>query len=139
MARGLTIGQLARSAGVRDSTIRFYERLGLVHPAGRTPSNYRYYADDAADRLAFIRAARAAGFELADIKALLDLQDGHTACREVRGLVDARLTGVRGRLRTLRQVERVLAAFQQACRTRRRRGCPVIESLAPRRHARRGR
>ena len=133
MQRGMTIGQLARSVGVPDSTIRFYERLGLLRPTGRTPTNYRYYGPDAGDRLTFIRAAQASGFDLNDIKSMLAFQDGHVApCAEVLNLIDARLTNVRGQLRKLRHVERVLIHFQRACERRpRRKPCPVLETLSP--------
>jgi len=133
MRNGITIGQLARAVGVADSTIRFYERLGLLRPVGRTSGNYRYYGSDAADRLNFIRAAQASGFELKDIKSLLAFQDGRVApCAEVRSLVNARLGGVRGQLRKLRHVERVLLEFQRACDRRpRAKSCPVLETLSP--------
>jgi MerR family transcriptional regulator, mercuric resistance operon regulatory protein len=133
MERGMTIGQLAHSVGVPDSTIRFYERLGLLRPRGRTATNYRFYGPDAGDRLTFIRAAQAAGFELADVKSMLAFQDGRVApCAEVRDLVTVRLKGVRGQLRKLRHVERVLVLFKQACEQRsRRKGCPVLETLSP--------
>jgi len=129
----MTIGQLARFVGVADSTIRFYERLGLLQPSGRTSGNYRYYGSGEADRLTFIRAAQAAGFELTDIKSMLAFQDGRVApCAEVRGLVDARLASVRGQLRKLRHVERVLVEFHRACERRpRSESCPVLETLSP--------
>ncbi len=129
----MTIGQLARAVGLADSAIRYYEREGLLTPAGRTASNYRYYGPEAGARLAFIRAAQAAGFELADIKSILAFQDGHVApCAEVRHLVDARLLNVRGQLRKLKHVERVLLEFQRACaKGPRAKPCPVIETLLP--------
>ena len=128
----MTIGQLAKSVGVPDSTIRFYERQGLLRPAGRTTGNYRYYDHEAGDRLTFIRAAQAAGFELTDIKSMLAFQDGRLApCGEVLGLVNSRLDSVRVQLRKLRHVEHVLVQFQHACEKRpRRKGCPVLESLS---------
>jgi DNA-binding transcriptional MerR regulator len=134
MKEGMTIGQLARSVNLADSTIRFYEREGLLRPAGRTPGNYRFYGSEARDRLAFIRAAQAAGFELADIKSMLAFQDGRIApCAEVLQLVNTRLDSVRAQLRKLRHVESVLVEFQRAC-TRRpwAKACPVIETLSPR-------
>lgn len=133
MRERMTIGQLAGSMGVADSTIRFYERVGLLRPAGRSPSNYRYYGPESADRLAFIRAAQAAGFELADIKSILAFQDGRVApCAEVLSLVRTRLADVRGQLHKLRHVERVLIEFERACQRRpRAKGCPVLETLSP--------
>ena len=141
MQRGMTIGQLAKSVGIPDSTIRFYERLGLLRPSGRTTANYRYYGPDAGDRLAFIRAAQAAGFELTDIKSMLAFQDGRVApCAEVLGLINTRLMGVRGQLRKLRHVEHVLVQFQRACeRSPWRKTCPVLETLSPAPHKQRAR
>lgn len=129
----MTIGQLARSVGVPDSTIRFYERSGLLRPTGRTAGNYRYYDQDVGERLTFIRAAQAAGFELSDIKSMLAFQDGRVApCAEVKALVAARLKGVRSQLQKLRHVEEVLVRFERACGQRqRRKGCPVLETLSP--------
>jgi len=133
MQEPITIGQLAKSVGVADSTIRYYEREGLLHPAGRSPGNYRVYGPEAQDRLTFIRAAQAAGFELADIKSMLAFQDGHvTPCAEVRDLVRTRLGNVRVQLGKLRHVEHVLVEFERACERRpRAKACPVLETLSP--------
>lgn len=129
----MTIGQLANIAGVANSAIRFYERLGLLRPAGRTSGNYRYYGADAQDRLTFIRAAQATGFELSDIRSLLAIRDGGVApCGEVRTLVTTRLSSVRGQLRRLRDIERLLLHFERACEHRpRSRPCPVLQDLSP--------
>lgn len=134
----MTIGVLARTVGVANSTIRYYEREGLLRPAARSPGNYRVYGPEAQDRLIFIRAAQAAGFELADIKSILAFQDGRVApCSEVRGLVQVRLANVRAQLDKLRHVEQVLVEFERACERRpRAKACPVLETLSPptRRH-----
>jgi len=45
----LTIGRLARSVALESQTLRYYDRVGLVRPATRTPSGYRLYDDAAAD------------------------------------------------------------------------------------------
>lgn len=64
---------------------------------------------------------------------MLAFQDGRVApCAEVLSLVNARLASVRGQLRKLRHVERVLIEFQHACERRpRTRACPVLETLSP--------
>lgn len=133
MEERITIGQLASLVGVADSTIRYYEREGLLRPAGRSPGNYRVYGPEAQDRLTFIRAAQAAGFELADIKSMLAFQDGRiTPCAEVRDLVRARLANVRVQLGKLQHVEHVLVEFERACERRpRAKACPVLETLSP--------
>lgn len=128
----LTIGELAKSSGVRDSAIRFYERIGLLRPKGRTSGNYRYYGPDAVSRLSFIRSAQAAGFDLDDIRSMLALPDGRVApCADVRETVDARLAAVRDQLRKLRHVERALIGFHRDCeKADPKNCCPVVERLS---------
>jgi len=69
----ITIGRLARAADVGVETIRFYEREGLLAPPARTASGYRLYSPKTAERLGFIRRAKALGFSLAEIRELLEL------------------------------------------------------------------
>jgi DNA-binding transcriptional MerR regulator len=66
----LAIGEVARRAGIAASAIRYYERLGLIPRAARA-SGRRVYGDDILDRLALIRVAKAAGFRMAEIQALM--------------------------------------------------------------------
>jgi MerR family redox-sensitive transcriptional activator SoxR len=76
LRRMLAIGEVARRAGIAASAIRYYERLGLVPRADRQGGR-RVYADDVLDRLALIRVAKAAGFRIAEIRALLAGLGGH--------------------------------------------------------------
>jgi MerR family mercuric resistance operon transcriptional regulator len=116
--RHLTIGQLAKEAGVPTSTVRFYERRGLLEPDARTRSNYRAYTAGSADRLKFIRAAQATGFSLKDIRGLLSLtHSDDPPCDDVVALTGKRLAEVRARIRELRHVEKVLARSLETCCT----------------------
>jgi MerR family mercuric resistance operon transcriptional regulator len=127
----LTIGELAKQAGVRDSAIRYYEKQGLLEPAGRTAGNYRYYRDGAVKRLRFIRSAQASGLSLDNILALLRFQDGKSkACAEVQEVIEGRLAEVNERMKQLRHVQRELKRYREACeRTARGQECPVLEEL----------
>lgn len=117
MAEGRTIGQLAREVGLPTSTIRYYEREGLIAAPARSGGNYRLYDGSAGERLRFIRAAQATGFTLSDIRTLLRYRDGHLApCAEVRELIETRLQEVHQRLTELRHVQGVLESFLQLCR-----------------------
>ena len=111
----MTIGGLAKATGIPQTTIRFYERAGLLRPSGRSVGNYRLYARAAAERLTFIGAAQAAGFELPEIKAILSLETGRVACAQANQLVTARLAALRDQMLKLRQLERVLQKIQRAC------------------------
>lgn len=129
--RALSIGALARAAGIATSAVRYYERVGLVRPEARTAGNYRVYGTAALERLRFIRAAQANGFSLDDIAALLAFRDGRTApCREVQTLIEGRLAELERRAKELRHVRGVLTASLKTCRAAERTGkCEVIETL----------
>ena len=75
-----TIGKLADFSDTTTDTIRFYEREGLLKPAGRNDSRYRLYDHDAVTRLRFIRHAQACGFTLAEVRDLLALRQREGAC-----------------------------------------------------------
>ena len=102
-ANPLLVGQLARQAGVKADTVRFYERAGLLPHPERTAAGYRAYPSDAANRLRFIRQAQALGLSLDEIKRVLRMRDsGKLPCDYVIELAERRL----------REVERELAGLQ---------------------------
>lgn len=82
----LTIGEVARSAGLNTSAIRFYERKGLLAEPERV-GGQRRYDEEVLRRLSIIDVAKRAGFTLDDAKTLLDASDGggpaHKALREL--------------------------------------------------------
>jgi DNA-binding transcriptional MerR regulator len=67
----MTVGQLARRAGVRASALRFYEAQGLLAPTSHSDTGYRLYDSVAEEALQFILRAQRLGFSLADIRGLL--------------------------------------------------------------------
>ena len=67
----LTIGQLGKRIQLPPSTLRYYEKEGLLQPDGRSDSGYRLYQPEAAERLHLIQRAQRLGFSLADIRTLL--------------------------------------------------------------------
>ena len=126
-----TIGQLARAADVPTSTVRYYERRGLLWPGSRSKGNYRIFGTDALKRLRFVRSAQAAGFTLSDITALLDFRDGDAApCKEVQDLIAARLDNVVEQIKHFKVVDRMLREWMKVCREAERSGrCGVLEGL----------
>jgi MerR family transcriptional regulator, redox-sensitive transcriptional activator SoxR len=72
---GMSIGEVARRAGVRPSALRYYERVGLLPPPERTNGRRRYGDEvlhEVLDRLAVVRVAQQAGFTISEIRTLLD-------------------------------------------------------------------
>lgn len=126
MAQELTIGELAKAAGVPVSTVRYYERQRLLQPSARSAANYRLYSRDDLERLRFIRAAKATGFRLADITKLLR----GAPCGKVQALIEERLEKLSEHLSELRHVQRVLRASLETCRDHEASGrCRVVDEL----------
>jgi DNA-binding transcriptional MerR regulator len=125
------IGELAEAAGVPTSTVRFYERRGLLPADARSPAKYRLYGELALERLRFIRLAQSTGFTLEHIAALLELREEQRVSPiHVRAILTSRLDDVRCRLAELLELERVLKSSLDAC-TREAHGmcCPVMQRL----------
>ncbi|MBV7517761.1 MULTISPECIES: MerR family transcriptional regulator [unclassified Ensifer] len=73
MSSLMQIGELSERAGVSHRTIHYYERLGLVKPAEREGTGYRYYDEVAVKRLEKIAALKRLGLRLDEIAAVIDL------------------------------------------------------------------
>ena len=71
MADDMSIGEIARQAGLRASAVRYYERAGLL-PAPRRTSGQRRYDPAILDRIALIQFARQAGFTIGEIYTLFE-------------------------------------------------------------------
>lgn len=126
----LTISQLSRTAGVPTTTIRYYERIGLLTPSDRSEGNYRLYDDQCVGRLRFVRAAQSIGFTLDDIKILIGFEGSEPTCVEVQNLIQKRLTDVEEQLRSLLKVRKVLKGTLAKCREEEEpSACHVLESL----------
>ena len=60
----LSIGKIAREAGIQVGTVRYYESIGLLPDPPRSSSGYRKYPENTVVRLRFIRRAKELGFTL---------------------------------------------------------------------------
>ena len=125
-----SIGELARRAGVAIDTVRYYERNQLLDPAGRLASGYRRYGDSELRRLRFIRRAKALGFSLADVRALLSLSDERNVAR-IKRAAEARLAELEQRLAELERIRNALQALVAACPGHgRAEACPILNALS---------
>lgn len=127
--QSMTVGALARAAGVGVETIRYYQRRRLMPAPERTDGAIRRYGARDAARLHFIKAAQRLGFSLEEVAQLLELEDG-AHCREARTIAQTRLAEVRARLRDLRRIETTLVRLLVQCESARGKlCCPIIASL----------
>ncbi|MFF8605671.1 heavy metal-responsive transcriptional regulator [Streptomyces sp. NPDC015346] len=105
----MRIGVLAGTAGTSTKAVRFYEQAGLLPAPPRTPGGYRDYPPHAADRLAFIRNAQAAGLTLAEIREILTIRDsGQAPCAHVRALVAEHIRQIEARIAELTEARTAL-------------------------------
>jgi DNA-binding transcriptional MerR regulator len=103
------IGELATATQVPISTLRYYERAGLLSEPARTRGGYRAYPPDMAARVVFIRQAQAAELTLKQIGEVLAIRDdGKAPCSHVGDVVDDRLEEIEHRLRELRRTREQL-------------------------------
>ncbi len=127
MSARLTIGELAKAADVPASTVRYYERTGLLRRPPRSASNYRLYGEEDVYRVRFIKAAQATGFALEDVAELLK----PSSCSKVQRRIEDRLEEVSARMKDLRHVQRVLKAALTTCQDHEPTGrCGVIDTLS---------
>lgn len=128
----LTIGALARAAGVGIETIRFYERKDLLPEPPRTEAGYRQYPPDTVHRLRFIRRAQGLGFSLGEISELLDLRiDERSACGTVEGRARDKLEQIAEKISELKRIEAALKRLVANCEAGEPTSeCPILEELA---------
>jgi MerR family transcriptional regulator, copper efflux regulator len=110
---GLRVSELAERAGVAPSTVRFYERAGLLSPARRSENGYRLFDESALDELAFVSRAKGIGMSLEDIADLLaawPTGECQSLQARLRTFLTGRIGQVRGQLAELRAFEGQLQA-----------------------------
>jgi len=132
----LLIGELAKLAGVKPDTIRFYERSWLLPNPQRLASGYRAYDDTTAKRLRFIKQAQLVGFSLDEIQRVLRLSEqGEPPCRSVIAIAEATLSETEAKLQELERFAQKLKSTLSRWRGQCPRGremaaefCTLIES-----------
>lgn len=129
--KSLTIGRLARGAGVNLETVRYYERRGLLPRPPRSPSGYRLFPVEATRRLRFIRRAQGLGFSLGEIRELLSLRISASArSTDVRRRAEAKIADIDAKIRSLDSMKKTLRKLTNSCEACGPIAeCPILESL----------
>lgn len=124
----LTIGQLARLAGVGVETIRYYQRRNLL-PVPVVASGFRTYPATLVERIRFIKRAQELGFTLDEITTLLLLEDTDDRSA-IRKVASDRLAQVEGKLADLQKMQERLTLLIRECENTTASGtCPIIHAL----------
>lgn len=116
----MLIGQLACLAGLPVSTLRYYERAGLLSRPPRSAAGYRTYSSRAIAEIALIRSAREFGFSLRAIRELLEVvKRGADPCDRLKSLAAKRLSLLNRELVSLRrqrdELNRAVRSWQRGC------------------------
>lgn len=129
--KSLTIGRLAKQAGVNLETVRFYERRGLLPRPPRSASGYRLFPAETARRLKFIRRAQELGFSLAEIAELLSLRvSRRTTSAQIRASAESKIADIDAKIRSLESMKKTLRRLTTACDgCAPLAECPILESL----------
>jgi MerR family redox-sensitive transcriptional activator SoxR len=110
---GLSIGQVARQAGLRTSAIRYYEAEGLIPMAPRRAGR-RIYDPEIRDHLLFVRLALGAGFRISEIKLLVkDMTPASKPGERWRLVAEPKLKELDREIATLRSKKRLLEALSK--------------------------
>lgn len=127
----LTIGAVAKRAGVPIDTIRYYEREGLLPEPLRRASGYRSYGESAVAQLRFIRRAKELGFTLEEIRGLLALShDRQRGVKAVKRRAQERLAAIDARIAELQRVRDGLAELIASCPGHGApEQCPILRAL----------
>lgn len=129
MQAEMTIGQLAKAAGVNVETIRYYQRRGLIAAPRRPLGGHRRYPAALLERLGFIRRAQQFAFSLEEIKLLLRLADDGDF-RECRAMAEKKYAVIASRIAELARIRRRLGRIVEQCRTWKGRGAsPLVAAL----------
>lgn len=131
MNSGIAIGKVSEASGVKVPTIRYYEQIGLLPAPLRTEGGRRTYDRADMERLTFIRHSRELGFDIDEIKTLLELQEApDRSCQQADGIAKSHLVEVKKKIASLTALQHELERMVEGCSHGRVETCRVIEILA---------
>jgi len=129
MREGVTIGRLAKAAGVNVETIRYYQRRGLIAEPHKPLGGHRRYPSVVVDEIAFIRRAQQLGFSLAEVKSLMELADGRNL-KATRLIAEKKHANLELHIAQLSRMRRRLKSLIDKSRKAVKGPCPIIEALS---------
>ena len=127
----MNIGQAAKTSGVSAKMIRYYESIGLIHPAARSDAGYRLFGEIEIHTLRFIRRSRDLGFTVEQISELLALwQDRSRKSADVKKMAMNHVAALRQKIDKLESMVVTLTKLASCCHGDERPDCPILDDLA---------
>lgn len=124
----LRISDLAREGGVGVETVRFYQRKGLLDTPRGEAAGGRHYGSDDVHRLRYVRQAQTAGFTLAEIAELIDLDRKDDRAR-AREMARERIAALDEQIATLQSARLSLDRLAKDCARGGEGPCPILAAF----------
>lgn len=125
----LTIGVLAKSAGVGVETVRFYERKGLIQQPEKV-GGFRYYSLDLVERIKFIKRSQELGFTLKEAQELLELKlKSKARCEDVLIKTESKIKEIEEKIKDLKNMKKSLIKLAGCCESKdiSLSECPILD------------
>lgn len=127
----MKINELAERCGLASKTIRYYEGIGLLPEAHRSPNGYRDYSESDIERMVFIRRCRELQIPLDELKVLIRLQmDKKAPCAEIDQIIRNQLEKIRSTIQEFERLEESLNELAQCCRYNTVSECRIVRKLS---------
>lgn len=109
MSTEITIAEAAERSGLSAHTLRYYERIGLIHPVGRGSNGHRRYGRDDLEWLALLTKLRTTNMPMRQMVEYAELvrEGPHTAARR-RAMLEAHRDAVHAQMTALEETAAVL-------------------------------
>ncbi|OJA00804.1 hypothetical protein BEV13_02335 [Rickettsiella grylli] len=125
-----TIGNLAKLVQQTPVTIRDYEKIGLIPKSKRSEGGFRLYPESLLRRFYFIQNAKLIGFDLNEIKNLLDLEMNQSSSQPVKLEIQQKISQIETKIKSLQRIKHALMGWEQACDGNISIAeCPILEAL----------
>ncbi|MDQ5899311.1 MAG: hypothetical protein QG624_230 [Pseudomonadota bacterium] len=125
-----TIGKLAKLVQQTPVTIRYYEKIGLIPASKRTEGGFRLYPKTIIRRFYFIQNAKLIGFDLSEIKNLLNLETNQSPSQQIKSCMQQKISHIETKIRSLQCIKQVLMRWEEACDGNISIAeCPILEAL----------
>jgi DNA-binding transcriptional MerR regulator len=125
-----TIGQLAKLVKQTPVTIRYYERIGLIPKSRRSAGGFRLYPESLIRRFYLIQNAKLVGFDLSEIKHLIDLETSQSSSEPIKRCIQQKISDIETKIKGLQRIKRALTDWEKDCDGHVPiNECPIIKAL----------
>ncbi|WP_339051525.1 MerR family DNA-binding transcriptional regulator [Rickettsiella endosymbiont of Xylota segnis] len=125
-----TIGKLAKLVQQTPVTIRYYEKIGLIPMSKRSVGNFRLYPESLVRYFYFIQNAKLVGFDLNEIKCLLDIETNQLPSLQIKLRMQQKISYIETKIKGLQRIKQALMDWEKVCDgSVSITECPILKTL----------